>query len=245
MDMESGWFILGDGSCPLRRRLCVCWLSSLWCCETREEISGSTSGCISSHCHVFHRPPRLVMFEPLWFITQAGKGYCPPDPRGSEWGAVWQTEDRCVFLTNVAFGRNPFFFFTFTVNGNPVWNQPSVLMFLRNKNPAALWHAYQGNGSACQQKQIHHMDVLYVELRSYVNNHPLLCPTVVCCQGKTRGLFARRKNYLPQEKRIIVSLPSRILQLHVFLYKGYSWMGFSSGQHTVWLCLLHICLSAF
>ncbi|TWW72841.1 agouti-signaling protein 2b [Takifugu flavidus] len=25
----------------------------------------------------------------------------------------------------------------------------------------------------------------------------------VCCQGKTRGLFARRKNYLPREKHIL------------------------------------------
>lgn len=61
---------------------------------------------LAASCQVFHRPPNLVMLEPFWFITQAGKGYRPPDPRGSEWG---RTEDRSVFLINVALGRTPFF----------------------------------------------------------------------------------------------------------------------------------------
>lgn len=46
-----------------------------------------------------------------------------------------------------------------------------------------------------------------VEECSCVNNHPLLCPDPVCCQGKPR-LFARRKNSPPQERRILVSLLS-------------------------------------
>lgn len=45
-----------------------------------------------------------------------------------------------------------------------------------------------------------------VEECSCVNNHPLLCPDPVCCQGKPR-LFARQKNS-PQERRIHVSLLS-------------------------------------
>lgn len=46
-------------------------------------MKSQDGGCISSHCHVFHRPPHLATLQPLWFITQAGKGYRPPDPRGS------------------------------------------------------------------------------------------------------------------------------------------------------------------
>lgn len=67
---------------------------------------------------------------------------------------------------------------------------------------------YQGKENIRQQKQIHLMYMSYDELCSYVNNHPLLCPTVVCCQGKSRGLFARRKNSLPPERRVLVSLLS-------------------------------------
>lgn len=54
----------------------------------------------------------------------------------------------------------------------------------------------------------------YVEESSYVNNHLLLSPAQVCCQGKPRGLFARQKNSLPQERRIPVSLLSIFNRMH-------------------------------
>lgn len=117
----------------------------------------------------------------------------------------------------------------FTVNGNTVWSQPSALMFPRNKNSAALSDVYgDTDKSADNSKAI--VYISFVEECSCVNNHPLLCPAQVCGQGKPRGLFARRKNSLPQERRILVGLLSifnRMLSITNFLV-FYLQLDFSS-----------------
>lgn len=69
--------------------------------------------------------------------------------------------------------------------------------------------------------------ISYVEECSYVNNNPLLCPAQVCFQGKTRGLFARRKNSLPQQRRILVSLFS--LQQDDYNYKFLVFLLIAAG----------------
>lgn len=81
----------------------------------------------------------------------------------------------------------------------------------------------------------------YVEECSYVNNRPLLCPAPACCQGKPKGLFARRKNYLPQERRVLVSLLSlfngmlAITNFLVFIYFADFFFFTVSGYLFFWI----------
>lgn len=84
---------------------------------------------------------------------------------------------------------------------------------------------------ANENKAIVHISC--VEVCSYVNNHPILCLTQVCCQGKNRGLFARRRNSLPQERRILVSLLSFQQDDYNFKFLVILWFeaGFAVSGH--------------